>query len=132
VLRQIFDSTVDGLHKQLSLTMRRNEAISSNISNAETPKYRAVDLNFGSELAKAFDATKSELRVTNTKHMDMSSSSGAFLMQDFSGATKADGNNVDVDIQMGKLVYNSSKYSAAASILREKFRQIHQIIREAV
>jgi flagellar basal-body rod protein FlgB len=38
----------------MDLSWRKNETIVSNIANAETPQYRAVKLDFGSELDRAF------------------------------------------------------------------------------
>jgi flagellar basal-body rod protein FlgB len=130
---KFLDKTFPGVTKAMDLTWRRNEAISSNIANAETPGYRAVDINFTNELNRAFETgeASSELRTTNAKHMDVSSSSEAHLMPDFSGVTKADGNNVDIDIQMGRLAYNSGKYSTASSIIRKQLTLLKNAIRDA-
>jgi flagellar basal-body rod protein FlgB len=132
IVDQLFDSSFMGLQKQMDLTLRRHEAITSNVANAETPQYRAVDINFSDELNKAFDSNKSEILTTHPKHLQLIEDSGAHLINDLSGATKSDGNNVDVDIQMGKLVFNSSKYTGAASLIKNKLQHIRQIVREAV
>ena len=129
-LEGIFSENLPGLQKSLDLTFRRNQAISSNIANAETPGYRAVDLNFGQELEKAFGSQKQQLIKTDTKHMDISSNSGSHLTPDFSGATKEDGNNVDLDIQMGQLAFNKSRYTQAASMIRRQFSMISNAIRQ--
>jgi flagellar basal-body rod protein FlgB len=127
---KIFDSQIEGLRKSLDLTWRRNEAINSNIANAETPQYRAVDLNFAGELNRALLGGQSELKTTNSKHLDLSTSQLAHLSPDLSGATKSDGNNVDIDIQMGRLAYNSGKYSLSTSVLRKKLQFIYNAIRQ--
>lgn len=130
-VEKLFDRTVPGLTKALDLTAKRNEAISSNIANAETPKYRAVDVDFAAELDRAFDASQSNVARTNTGHMDVSGADGqSKLVSDLSMPTKADGNNVDLDIQMGRLAYNSGKYSLAAGLLRQKLAYIKNVIRE--
>lgn len=128
-----FDRTFGGITKALDLTWRRNEAIVSNIANAETPQYRAVDLNFSSELERAFETSSESvpLSVTRPGHMDLSSSSGAHLMSDLSGATRADGNNVDIDIQMGRMAYNSGKYSTASNALRKQLSLLKNALRDA-
>ena len=127
---KIFDSQMDGLQKTLELTWRRNEAINSNIANAETPQYRAVDLNFSGELDRAMLGTGAEVKKTDSKHLDLSTNELAHLSADFSGVTKPDGNNVDLDIQMGRLSYNSGKYSLASSVLRKKFQVLYNAIRQ--
>lgn len=128
---KLFDQTFEGIHKSLELTWRRNEAINSNIANAETPKYRAVDLNFADELERAFNNKSGTMLRTDSKHMDVSSSELAHLSPDYSGVTKPDGNNVDIDIQMGRLAYNSSKYSMGTSLLRKKFQTLMTAIRQS-
>ena len=129
---KIFDKTIPGLEKALDLTWKRNEALSSNISNAETPKYRAVDVNFSGELEKAFGELQSTLVKTNEKHMDIGNASGqSHLSPDLSGATKPDGNNVDIDIQMGRLAFNSGKYTMAANLMRKKLSLLKNAIRDA-
>jgi flagellar basal-body rod protein FlgB len=131
-LDRIFDSTFNGLNKSLELTWRRNEAITSNVSNAETPQYRAVDVDFGHELDKAFGAQQQQLEMTNPAHLDLGQPEGAHLKSDLSGATKPDGNNVDIDIQMGKLAYNSGQYSIATNLMRKKLSLLGNAIRQAI
>ncbi len=129
-IERLFDKNYTGLTKALDLSWRRNEAITSNIANAETPQYRAIDLNFAGELERAFGAGSQPLKTTNAKHLDVGSESNAHLVSDLSGATKPDGNNVDIDIQMGQLDYNSSRYSGAANLLRKKLGLLRLAIRE--
>lgn len=119
--------------KALDLSYKRNEAITSNIANAETPQYRAVELNFAGELERAFDSQEKSLIQTHSRHLDTKASAGqAFFTQDYSGVTKADGNNVDVDIQMGKLAHNSGRYTFAASTVRKKFEILRNAINAAM
>lgn len=129
LIDMILDRTMPGLEKALDLTWRRNEAIVSNISNAETPRYRASDLDFGSELKRAFGETSSPTMKTDPKHMDIEASGVARLIPDLSGVTKPDGNNVDIDLQMGRLNYNAGKYSTAANLVRKKLQMISNAIR---
>ena len=129
----IFDSTISGLQKQLELTYRRNQAITSNIANAETPQYRAVDVNFSNELDRAFEKLEgnpSPVMKTDTRHLDTLTDSGAHTINDLSGATKGDGNNVDIDIQMGKMAYNAGQFSMSANLLYKKFSTLLAAIRQ--
>jgi len=125
----LFDKTSPGLEKALDLAWQRGQAIASNISNAETPKYRAVDLDFKSELERAFQVSQSDITKTNPMHIDTSKNSDAHLVADLSGATKADGNNVDIDMQMIKMQRNQSDFTEASGILRKQFRVLTQAIR---
>lgn len=132
LIDKLFDSTMPGLEKMLDLTYRRNEAITSNIANAETPQYRAADVNFAGELERAFGNTQAAIKKTNAKHLDLQSSSEARLQADLSGATKGDGNNVDIDIQMGKLTFNSGQYSIAANLVKRKLQHLRTAIQHSM
>ena len=131
MLDSIFDRTVSGLTKAMDLAWKRNEAIAANIANAETPQYRAVDLNFGSELERAFNSTEQQdLLRTDSKHLDITNKSEARLVADYSGTTKADGNNVDIDMQMVSLADNSGDFAKAAQLIRRQIGLVRTAIRE--
>lgn len=67
---------------------------------------------------------------TNGKHMDLESSGQSRLVADLSGATKPDGNNVDIDLQMGRLAYNSGKFSIASNLMRRQLQMLKRAITE--
>lgn len=121
-----------GLEKALDLHHRRNTVIAGNIANVDTPGYRAADLDFAGELEQAFGSQKDKsLLTTNSKHMDISANTGlAHTVEDLSGAVKADGNTVDLDIQMGQLSQNAGKYSGTVALLRKQMGILKLAIRE--
>ncbi len=129
ILDGLFNDSLPGLEKALDLTFRRNQTIASNIANSETPGYRAVELSFGTELEQAFGANKASLMKTDGKHLDTTESSSAHMIPDLTGITKPDGNNVDLDIQMGQLAYNRGRYAQAAAMVRKKFSMLSNAIR---
>lgn len=129
IVDRIFDRTTPALERALDMAWQRGQAIASNVANAETPRYRAVDLDFKSELERAFNATPKELQKTNPLHMDTTANSGARLISDLSGPTKADGNNVDIDTQMLRLQKNQGDFTEAATIIRKQLRILSQAIR---
>jgi flagellar basal-body rod protein FlgB len=136
ILDSLFEQTVTGLNKALDLSWSRGKVIASNIANAETPKYRAARFEFGKELEQAFIAqgdgkgVASELSKTSTKHLDLTSNSSARMRPDLSGFTKADGNNVDIDMQMAELANNGGDFSTAAQLLKHKFSVYRSSIRD--
>lgn len=131
-IKGLFDSTFAGLERSLDLTWQRNQAIASNIANAETPQYRAADLTFADELERAFDPGKSELAATHPKHLGVGEATRSHLVPDYSGVTRPDGNNVDIDLQMGRLTANGSDYTKSAQLIRKEFSDLREIIRRFV
>lgn len=130
LLDSMFDRTVGGLTRAMDLTWKRNQALTANIANAETPQYRAVDVNFGKELEQAFGNSTETLTKTSANHIDISSSQGGQHIADESGTEKLDGNNVDLDMQMGRLTENSSDYISAARLIRRQIGLVRTAIRE--
>lgn len=132
IIDRFFDSKLAGLSKAMDLSQRRNEVLSSNIANADTPGFRAGDLDFAGELEKAFETPQTDsISKTSTSHLDLSSHEGsAHVIPDLSGATKSDGNNVDIDIQMGQLAENAGRYTSAATLMRKQLGILKLAIRE--
>jgi flagellar basal-body rod protein FlgB len=131
LLDSIFDRTVTGLSRAMDLSWKRNQAITSNIANAETPQYRAVDVSFGKELERAFGNSSGDTLVkTDANHLDVSSSQGGQFVADETGTEKSDGNNVDLDLQMGRLSENSWDYTNAARLIRRQIGMVRSAIRD--
>lgn len=130
LIDKFLDKTTPGLVEAMNLTWKRGQAIASNVANAETPGYRAVDLNFSNELERAFNLPAGDsLLKTNKSHLDTSDPQPAHMVEDLSGVTKPDGNNVDIDSQMGRLAYNSGRYAMAANVLRKQLSVLKAAIR---
>lgn len=131
ILDSIFEQTVTGLNKAMDLSWQRGKVIASNIANAETPKYRASQLDFGKELEKAFASTDQQMMVkTDSAHLDLIRNESSRLKADLSGVTKADGNNVDIDLQMASLANNGGDFSAAVKLMKYKFQLYRTSIRD--
>jgi flagellar basal-body rod protein FlgB len=131
LIDSIFEQTVTGLNKALDLSWRRGQVITSNIANAETPKYRASELEFGKELEKAFNQNAGDqVMRTHSSHMDVERNSSSRMVTDLKGITKADGNNVDIDLQMAALADNGSDFSNAVQLMRHKFGLYRASIRD--
>jgi flagellar basal-body rod protein FlgB len=132
LLDTLFDRSVTGLSRTMDLPWKRNQALSANIANAETPQYRAIDVSFGNELEKAFESRTGSLAQTSPGHVDTHSTNGdtSKLVKDLSGPTKPDGNNVDLDLQMGRLAQNSGDYANAARLIRRQIGLLRTAIRE--
>jgi flagellar basal-body rod protein FlgB len=124
---ELFDKTFNAIEKSLDLRFKRHVVLSSNTANSETPNYKAREIDFAGELEKALGRDEQVLTKTNPQHMDLHGQEGAHIVYDNSTPVGADGNNVDMDINMGKLAANSRSYSNAVDLLNVKL----QILRMA-
>lgn len=127
---KLFDNAFGTLEKALELRFKRHTILSSNIANSETPNFRARDLDFSGELSRALDGrSSSPLIKTNRLHMDIGGAEQARIVFDQQGAMGADGNNVDIDLSMGKLAENSGAFETTANYLMLKLRSLRAATR---
>ena len=129
---KLFDNSFTTLEKALDLRFKRHAVLSSNVANSETPNYRARELDFSGELTRVMtgDST-SPLERTNSQHMDIEGADQAHIIYDNSGAMGSDGNNVDLDLAMGKIGENSGAFETTANYLLLKLRTIRAAARGA-
>ena len=65
----------------LNLRAQRQEILSANIANADTPGFQARDIDFASQLQKVMEAGRANgsgmsLELTNARHIPAATSSG--------------------------------------------------------
>jgi flagellar basal-body rod protein FlgB len=119
------DRSIAPVVRGLDRRSQRHAAIAANVANADTPGYRAVDVSFGNQLEKA----RLALRTTDAAHR---TGSGGFPGRDavvFSGGlARRDGNDVDIDREMGRLARNQIEYQFLARRLSSKFGKLREAI----
>jgi len=125
-----FDNAL-GIHPQaLALREKRNEILAANLANAETPFYKARDLDFKSILNKEMGTRGSDLKTTHKGHMSGSHSvMGGQLMYRNPQQASLDGNTVEAHIEQGKFAENSVQYQASLTFLNGKFTGLRSAIR---
>ena len=116
-----------GVHAQaLKLRSQRTEVLASNLANADTPGYRARDIDFKSVLA-ATGGEGSTVQMTATKpgHIGAATANGSTtpeLKYRTPLAPSLDGNTVDAQLEQAAFAENSIRYQASLSFLTSKFR----------
>ncbi len=122
-----------GVHaKALGLREQRTELLARNLANADTPGYKARDLDFRAALASAEGtAASGTLRATQARHFDTSGaaalepgSTEAFLKYRTPLAPSLDGNTVDAQLEQAAFADNSVRYQATLQFLSSKFRSL--------
>ena len=114
----LFDPTVQGLAEAMTLHQKRHEVLVSNLANVETPGFRARELDFETALKEAFTSEeRPPEEIPETR-----------VVEDVSGPMRADGNTVDLDLQMAKLSANGGRYVALAKLLGHRIALLRQAI----
>jgi flagellar basal-body rod protein FlgB len=96
----------------------RQKAVANNVANLQTPGYRRLDVRFEELLSKA---------IASGEEIDLDEL-GAELYQPKNTAVKPDGNDVNLEGEIGEMVKNTLRQKAFVRILNKKFQQIDQAV----
>lgn len=121
----LFDKTIQGLHTASNMRLLRQNLISSNIANAETPGYHAKKLDFEDTLARALDIDGiRSMNSTHPEHHHVGGGSVARVRPDIYDNPDVpmnnDGNTVDLEREMSALAENTVLYRAAVQLINKK------------
>lgn len=132
----MFDK-IDFYKKALDYAWKRNELISNNIANADTPGYKAKDLDFKAFLQDYLNGQDNlELITTDKRHikadqsLDSSAENSALEVLDSSFQMRLDENTVDIEQEMGKLLQNSLYFDGVSLQLNREINKWKTIIKE--
>ena len=110
-----FDKAL-GIHEQaLGFRAQRAEVLANNIANADTPNYKARDLDFASVLAAQSDKTQNgtfALNKTNTRHIEAQglSSGDESLQYRTPMQPSIDQNTVDAQLEQSNYAENAVNF----------------------
>ena len=125
-------SVSDLLFNQLSFRGNRQDVISSNIANINTPNYKTKDLVFEDEIKKIDDSKDLKLFTTNSKHLSSSNEATKLnqpnLIQVEGLEEQNDGNNVNLDTQMSEMSKNKVLFDALQSSIKKDSRWFRSVI----
>src|SRR5690242_19791261 len=132
----LFGATQQLLSFSMRLRSMRHELLAGNIANADTPGYRAKDLDFSAALkaAVAPDAqpgADARLQLIAARPSDAASAltpESLIRVQDAEG--KFDDNSVDLDRQIATLVENSLSYETSLTLLGRTLANLRYAIGE--
>ncbi len=120
----IFGKIISEVAEHMSYRTYRQEVISSNIANVDTPGYKARETLFEDELD-----SRLKLEATNPLHMKKSPTEGIYrTVADPFSRIGNDSNTVDIDREMMKLNQNQILYTASAEIVAGKLEGLKNVI----
>jgi len=140
------DDALGAQSAALSLRVQRQQMIASNIANADTPGYKAVDFDFSSAMRAATGSLKDGvdsspapsngaaqlMRIAATPaqtaagHMGglPSAYTGISTQYRMPAQPSADGNSVDMDLERSRFAENSVRYEAALRFLNGQVKTL--------
>jgi flagellar basal-body rod protein FlgB len=115
-MSSLFDTSTRALEKSMDLYLARHNVIADNIANAETPYYKARQVDFESQLQRA--VASEELGMGGGGEIESVKPS---IFQDPDSELGQDLNTVDMDKEMSRMTKNDIQYSAASQMISKKF-----------
>ncbi|MDH5426249.1 MAG: flagellar basal body rod protein FlgB [Gammaproteobacteria bacterium] len=115
-----FDKAL-GIHQQaLFVRQQRTELLAANIANADTPGYKAKEIDFRMALQNASNG-RVAIEKTHAGHIKGSSSASAYEQYRVSEQPSLDGNSVDIQLEKAAVADNAVRYQATVTFLSRKF-----------
>ena len=130
---RMMNSEIDLLARSLDLRARRHDLIVSNVANADTPGYKAVDLNFEETLKRMVEQQDAlSAGKTDPGHLPLGKpgSAGEPQVVIKEDSTRLDGNSVDLDGEIVNLNMNQLQFNAGVETLNKIFRLLTYAVEE--
>ena len=113
----------------------RSQVLASNIANADTPGFKARDIDFKAALAQALGGANlaapapSALVRTSTRHMGAGGTQGAEmpnapLVYRTVAQASIDNNTVDVNVERAQFADNALRYEASLTFINSKIKSL--------
>jgi flagellar basal-body rod protein FlgB len=112
------NNIVDLLEAGIKVEGLRQRTIASNMANIETPRYRRIDVKFDELLAKAL----------GTSHAADLEKLEPEIYEPRNTPVREDGNDVNMEAEVGNLVKNSLRHTAYVRLMQKRFAQVEAAI----
>lgn len=114
----------------LNIRSNRQQVLASNIANADTPNYKARDIDFASAMTAAVNkgtGPASGLATTAANHLNGAKdgntlADGTPLMYRQPAQGSVDGNTVDMDVERNQFADNALRYEAGITMINHQIR----------
>ena len=118
-----------GIHDDaLLLRSRRATLLASNLANADTPNYKAQDIDFRSAL-KAASKTDVSMTQTHQRHLVGAHSTEGQLQFRHPHQPSLDGNTVETQVEQALFAENAVQYQASLQFVGNKFKSLSAAIK---
>ena len=124
------DKEVGFMEQGLRVRAQRQQVLATNIANADTPNYKAKDLDFNQAMKAALGNTGSQenMSVTNSKHIGSANNVSAQVKERSNLQNSADGNTVDMDVEQSQFAENALQYETLVSMINGTYKNINSVM----
>ncbi|MBU3633131.1 flagellar basal body rod protein FlgB [Polynucleobacter sp. AP-Feld-500C-C5] len=144
------DALFDFNATALRVRAQRQEILAANIANADTPNFKARDIDFASSLKKALEANVSNtantaagglngalpLATSHQNHIPGNGTKGGISEADLLYRpliqSSVDGNSVDGEVERTAFVDNAIHYEANITMLNASIKDMNEALKPSV
>ena len=120
---------VNVLNRAADAAWQRNEAISNNIANVDTPGYKRQDVAFESVLQQALGNNRYQSMDDKVANVNLSRLRGRAYVDYANYSYRLDGNNVDIENENVMLAENQLKYQGLISSINQEFTNLQTVMK---
>ncbi len=123
-------SYIDVLNSAANASWQRNEVLTNNIANVDTPGYKRQDVEFATYLNSAIQtAAPGHASLTQkVKNIDYDTIGTRVYTDSSTLSYRLDGNNVDIETENVELASNQLNYNALIDSMSNEFNRIKTAI----
>ena len=120
---------INVLNRAADAAWQRNEAISNNIANVDTPGYKRQDVDFESVLQQALGNNRYQSMDDKVANVNLSRLRGRAYVDYANYSYRLDGNNVDIENENVMLAENQLKYQGLISSINQEFTNLKTVMK---
>ena len=120
---------INVLNRAADAAWQRNEAISNNIANVDTPGYKRQDVAFESVLQQALGNNRYQSMDDKVADVNLSRLRGRAYVDYANYSYRLDGNNVDIENENVMLAENQLKYQGLISSINQEFTNLQTVMK---
>lgn len=128
-----FEQSIGFFENTLSLKARRAEVLANNLANADTPNFKARDIDFKAELQRQLSGDKKadfHLQRTQSQHLEGAAMTSIDdLLFRSPQQPSVDGNTVEEQVEHGAFMQNALGVQASFTLLNGRFKGLMTAIR---
>ena len=123
---------INVLNRAADAAWQRNEAISNNIANVDTPGYKRQDVAFESVLQQALGNNRYQSMDDKVANVNLSRLRGRAYVDYANYSYRLDGNNVDIENENVMLAENQLKYQGLISSINQEFTNLQTVMKSGI
>jgi flagellar basal-body rod protein FlgB len=116
-----------GIHERaLLLHGQRIGVLAANMANADTPNYKARDIDFSAVLAHTDESETLPMRITQGAHITMNDAASPSADLKYRNPYQAslDGNTVEMPVEQAAFAENNVRYQASLTFINRRIAEL--------